>query len=101
MKKARAAYKKIFVNDIPLLFETGGAKKLDAIVVVTAPASIQKTRVLSRPGMSVEKLAMIMARQVPDAEKRKRADYLVHTDKGLDFARREVQNIISDLLEGK
>ncbi|NNC38308.1 MAG: dephospho-CoA kinase [Acidimicrobiales bacterium] len=94
---ARAQGKKIIVFDVPLLFETGGDKKVDKIVVVSASADVQRKRVMSRPGMTKEKFKMILSRQTPDAEKRKRADYIVETDKGLDFARQQVQNIIKDL----
>ena len=95
---AKQGGKNIFIDDVPLLFETDGESKVDVVIVVTAPAAVQRKRVLARPGMSAEKLAMILARQMPDAEKRARADYIIHTDKGLDFARAEVQNIITDLL---
>lgn len=89
---------KIMVFDIPLLFETGGEARVDKIVVVTASAKTQRERVLARPGMSIEKFKYILSRQTPDKEKRARADYIVKTDKGLDFARQHVQNIMDDLL---
>jgi len=95
---AKQAGKKIMVMDVPLLFETGGEAKVDKTVVVTAAADVQRKRVLARTGMNAKKLAMILARQMPDAEKRKRADYIVRTDKGLDFARKKVQKTIDDLL---
>jgi len=101
LSAAMAAGKKFMVMDIPLLFETGGEARVDKIVVVTASPDVQRKRVLARPGMSAQKLAMILARQMPDAEKQKRADYIVHTDKGLDFAREQVQKIIDDLLNNK
>jgi dephospho-CoA kinase len=88
---------RIVVFDIPLLFETGAEKDFDAIVVVTAPEDVQKTRVLARQGMTAEKLASILAKQTPDVEKRARADFVVHTDKGLDAAREEVRNILKAL----
>jgi dephospho-CoA kinase len=97
MKQAQRDGKNIMVFDIPLLFETGGDKAVDKIVVVSASADVQRQRVLSRPGMSEEKFEMILARQTPDAEKRARADYIIETDKGLDFAKKQVQNIINDL----
>ncbi|MGE0233794.1 dephospho-CoA kinase [Methylocystis sp.] len=87
----------IVVFDIPLLFETGAEKDFDAIVVVTAPEDVQKTRVLAREGMTAEKLASILAKQTPDVEKRARADFVVHTDKGLDAAREEVRKILKAL----
>ncbi|TIU39328.1 MAG: dephospho-CoA kinase, partial [Mesorhizobium sp.] len=72
----------IAVLDIPLLFETGGRNRVDKVVVVTAPAETQRARVLARPGMTEEKLASILAKQVPDAEKRRQADFIVDTVQG-------------------
>jgi dephospho-CoA kinase len=88
---------RIVVFDIPLLFETGAEKDFDVIVVVTAPEDVQKARVLARDGMTEEKFASILSKQTPDSEKRARADYVVHTDKGLDAARKEVRNIVKAL----
>lgn len=85
------------VLDIPLLYETGGEKRVDVVVVVSAPYDIQKTRVLARPDMDEAKFAAIHAKQVPDEEKRKRADFIVETDKGLDHARAQVAAIIEAL----
>lgn len=70
------------VLDIPLLFETGGEKRCDAVIVVSAPAYLQRQRVLRRPGMSETKLDLLLGRQMPDAEKRRRADFVVHTNRG-------------------
>ncbi|MGJ0452414.1 MAG: dephospho-CoA kinase [Methylocystis sp.] len=88
---------RIVVFDIPLLFETGAEKDFDVIVVVTAPEDVQKARVLARDGMTAEKFASILSKQTPDSEKRARADFVVHTDQGLDAAREEVRNIIKAL----
>ena len=88
---------KIAVLDIPLLFETGADKDVDAIVVVTAPKSLQRARVLSRANMTEEKFESILARQTPDEEKRRRADFIVHTDAGLEAARDEVRAILKTL----
>jgi dephospho-CoA kinase len=88
---------KIAVLDIPLLFETGADKDVDAIVVVTAPKSLQRARVLSRANMTEEKFESILGRQTPDEEKRRRADFIVHTDAGLEAARGEVRAILKTL----
>jgi dephospho-CoA kinase len=88
---------KISVLDIPLLFETGADKDVDATVVVTAPKSLQRARVLARPNMTEEKFESILARQTPDKEKRRRADFIVHTDAGLEAARDEVRAILKTL----
>ena len=93
----RAAGRKLVVLDIPLLFETGGEGRVDRIVVVSAPADIQRERVLARPGMSVEKFEAILAKQVPDAEKRKRADFVVESGGGLEAARAAVEAIVAEL----
>lgn len=87
----------IVVLDIPLLFETGGEARVDKVVVVSAPADVQRARVLTRPGMSEEKLDAILAKQVPDTEKRAKADYVVETSHGLDDARAQVKAIVADL----
>jgi dephospho-CoA kinase len=83
------------VLDIPLLFETGGEKRCDAVVVVSAPAAVQRARVLARPGMTEQKFAAILAKQMPDAEKRTRADFVVDTSKGFDAARAQVRDILA------
>jgi dephospho-CoA kinase len=88
---------KIVVLDIPLLFETGADKDVDAIVVVTAPKSLQRARVLARANMTEQKFESILARQTPDEEKRRRADFIVHTDAGLEAARGEVRVILTTL----
>jgi len=95
-EKSGAAF---VVLDIPLLFETGGDKACHKVVVVSAAADVQRERVLARPGMSAEKFEQILAKQVPDANKRAKADYIVETDKGLDVARVAVANIVEQLKE--
>ena len=85
------------IIDVPLLFETGGEGRCDAVLVVTAPAAVQRKRVLARPGMSADKLEAILSRQMPDAEKRRRAHFLVDTSRGLVAAGREVGSILRAL----
>jgi len=92
---AAANGEKVAVLDIPLLFETGGDRRVDAVVVVSAPAEVQRARVLERPGMTVEKLEAILAKQMPDAEKRRRADFIVDTSKGFEAARADVRAILA------
>jgi dephospho-CoA kinase len=88
------------VLDIPLLFETGGEGRVDVVVVASAPEDVQRARVLARPDMSAEKFEAILAKQVPDAEKRARADFVVETDKGFDHAEAQVREILT-ALEGR
>ena len=83
--------------DVPLLFETGAQADMDAIVVASAPEAVQRQRVLSRPGMTDEKFQALKARQLPDAQKRQQAHYVVMTDKGLDHARQQVKMILADI----
>ena len=97
LTRHRNAGESIAVLDIPLLFETGGRGRVDKVVVVTAPAEIQRQRVLARPGMTEEKLAAILAKQVPDEEKRRLADFIIDTGQGLDVARTAVAAIIAGL----
>jgi dephospho-CoA kinase len=87
------------VLDIPLLFETGADKLMDAVVVVSAPADVQRARVLSRPGMSVEKFEAILSKQSPDADKRAKADFVVNTGLGIEEARAQVRAILSVIRE--
>ncbi|PZQ52511.1 MAG: dephospho-CoA kinase [Rhodovulum sulfidophilum] len=87
----------LVVCDIPLLYETGADAWLDAVLVVTAPAEVQRARVLARPGMTEADFDRLLARQTPDAEKRARADHLIDTSAGLDAARAAVQKLVSDL----
>lgn len=90
----------VVLLDIPLLFETGGEARVDRIVVVSAPADVQRERVMARPGMTEEKFAAILAKQVPDAEKRRRADFVIETGKGLDHAREQVLALLETLKAG-
>ena len=96
----RAAGAPLVVLDIPLLFETGGRSRVDRIAVVSASEEVQRARVLARPGITEEKLAAVLARQVPDAEKRRQADFVIDTGQGLDHARAEVARIIAELTDG-
>jgi len=96
--RAEANGLRLAVLDIPLLFETGGDAAVDAVVVVSAPAEIQAERVLARPGMTRERFEAILARQIPDTEKRNRADFIVETGQGLDTARARVAEIVSTVL---
>lgn len=84
----------VAVLDIPLLFETGGERRVDAVVCVTAPPAIQRARVLARPGMTAEKLAGILRRQMPDREKRRRADFVVETGLGRTRTLRALARIV-------
>jgi dephospho-CoA kinase len=85
---------RVVVLDIPLLFETGGEARVDAVVVVSAQAAIQRHRVLGRPEMTAAKLATILAKQMPDAEKRRRAHFVVDSSHGFDSARAQVHGIL-------
>jgi dephospho-CoA kinase len=82
LRAAAVRREPIAVLDIPLLFETGGEKRCDAVIVVSAPAYLQRQRVMRRPGMSGAKLDLLLGRQTPDAEKRRRADYVINTNRG-------------------
>ena len=98
-EKARAAGAKVVVLDVPLLFETGSDGQMDAVVVVSVPAEIQRERVLARPGMTPEKLEAILARQMPDAEKRERADFVIDSGRGLEVAKEQVRAVLAKLAE--
>src|SRR5712672_3524369 len=89
----------VAVVDVPLLFETGGEKRVDAVVVVTTSPEIQRQRILARDGMTGEKLDAILARQLPDAEKRKRADFIVDTSHGLDPVRARIRDILDQAVK--
>ena len=95
LSRAEASGADVLVFDIPLLFETGGERNMDAVVVVTAPAEVQKARVLAREGMTPERLDAILSRQVPDAQKRARADFVIDTGQGLEPARAAVTRILA------
>jgi dephospho-CoA kinase len=90
----------LVVLDIPLLFETGGDKYVDKVAVVSADPDIQQMRTLERPGMTPEKFARILIQQTPDAEKRKRADFVIPTDVEMDETRESVRRIIACLAPG-
>lgn len=94
---ARARGANLAVLDIPLLYETGGERRCRAVAVVSAPARIQRERVMARPGMDEERFAVILARQVPDVEKRRRAHFIIDSSRGLDFAQSQVDAIITAL----
>ena len=85
----------VAVLDVPLLFETGGDQRVDAVVVVSAPADVQRARTLDRAGMTAEKFDALMQKQMPDAEKRRRADFIVDTSQSLDSARAQVRAILA------
>lgn len=95
--RCRAEGAGLAIIDVPLLLETGGERRCDAVLVVTAPAEVQRERVLARPGMTAEKLEAILSRQMPDAEKRRHAHFLVDTSRGLMAADRQVGSILKAL----
>ena len=97
--QARTAGEKVVVLDVPLLFETGGDKAMDAVAVVSAPADVQRQRVLARPGMTAQKLDAILDRQTPDADKRARADFVIDTGGGLEAARAQVRAVLAALAD--
>ena len=94
LREAEIAGATIVVLDVPLLFETGGDVRCDAVVVVSAPSNTQRQRALERAGMTEQKLAAIMAKQIPDDEKRQRADFIVDTSQGFEHARAQVREIL-------
>ena len=99
LQRHRTLETPIVVLDIPLLYETGGEGRVDAVVVVSAGAAIQRERVLKRPGMTPEKFDLILSRQMPDAQKRAKADYIIDTGEGLDSARAQVATLVDRLLK--
>lgn len=98
LARARRAGRRLVVLDVPLLLETGGEARVDAVVVVSAPAAVQRARVLRRPGMTEERLAAIRARQMPDAEKRRRADHVIRTGLSRRFAQAAIRRLVLGLL---
>ena len=94
IEAARKAGARVAVLDVPLLFETGGDRRVDAVVVVSAPEQIQRARVMARPGMTEEKFRALVAKQIPDAEKRRRADFVVDTSRDYDSTRAQVHAIL-------
>jgi dephospho-CoA kinase len=96
LRDAEASGAPVAVVDVPLLFETGGEKDVDAVVVVTTTPEIQRRRVLARDGMTDEKFETVLARQMPDAEKRRRANFVVDTSDGLDPVRVQIRHILDE-----
>ena len=96
---AEASGAPVVVMDIPLLFETGGEKRVDAVVVVSTDLATQRERILARGTMTSEALDAILARQLPDAEKRKRADFVVDTSHGLDPVRARIRDILAEVVK--
>lgn len=99
LRAAAARGEAIILLDIPLLFETGAEAGLDALVVASAPATVQRERALNRPGMTAKKFETLLARQMPDVDKRAKAHFVVVTDKGLDHAREQVRMILAAIRE--
>ncbi|HZL41415.1 MAG TPA: dephospho-CoA kinase [Pseudolabrys sp.] len=99
LAEAKKKGAKAALLDIPLLYETAGDKHCDAVVVVSAPAEIQRARAFERPGMTQEKFAAILAKQTPDTEKRRRADFVVDTSKGIEQARAQVRDILQAIVK--
>jgi dephospho-CoA kinase len=97
LRAAAAGRHRFAVLDIPLLFETAGEARVDAVVVVSAPAEVQRQRVLARPGMTQERFSSIMAKQIPDAQKRRRAHFIVDSGQGLSSAEAAVRDILASL----
>lgn len=100
LRRCRLHRVPIVALDIPLLYETGGERRCDAVLVVSAPPFLQRQRVLSRPGMTDETFARILSRQMPDAEKRKRADMVIPSGLGLAVTRRRLRRALKTLKEG-
>jgi len=98
LESAKSSGAKAVVFDVPLLFETAMEAHVTVTVVVSAPALIQKARVLAREGMTPDIFEMLLSRQMPDAEKRRRADYIISTGEGLEKAREQVQDVLSKIL---
>ena len=98
---AAHAQSPLVVLDIPLLFEAGGWREVDRIAVVSAPAEVQRERVLARPGMTADKFERILARQTPDEEKRARADFVIPTGGSLDATRDSVRRIVACLMDAR
>lgn len=94
LSRARAAGARLAVLDVPLLLEGGGADRVDMVVVVSAGAAAQRERVLARPGMTVDKFEALLARQMPDVEKRRRAHVVIDTSLGFEAARRQVRDLV-------
>lgn len=99
LSDAEKAGAPVAVLDVPLLFETGGEKRVDAVVVVTTAPEIQRERILARENMTPDKLDAILARQLPDGEKRKRADFVVDTSHGLDPVRLRIREILDQVVK--
>jgi dephospho-CoA kinase len=99
LSDAETAGAPVVVLDVPLLFETGGEKRVDAVVVVTTTPEIQRERILARENMTPDKLDAILGRQLPDAEKRKRADFVVDTSHGLDPVRLRIREILDQVVK--
>ncbi len=99
VEEAKARGDRLVVVDIPLLYETGAEAETDAVLLVTAPETVQKERIAARPGMTPEKLAAIMAKQMPDQEKRRRADFIIDTSTGHADAERQVRDLLRRILD--
>ena len=99
LEEAEKSGTPVAVMDVPLLYETGGETRVDAVVVVTTSPEVQRERILARENMTGEKLDALLARQLPDAEKRKRADFVVDTSHGLDPVRSRIRDILDQVVK--
>ena len=100
LAEARAAGEHLVVVDIPLLYETGAQREVDAVLLVTASEAVQKARIAARPGMTDAKLAAIMTRQMPDSAKRKLADFIIDTSAGMEDTQRQVDDLLARIAGG-